>query len=261
MARGLTVSATDMRSVRDILNALHTDPGPNPIPDSALDPLTRLIPCNDISHVTINPSRRTLADLGIFRVDADGPNADEDGVNDLFWAAYDTDLVCRYPYQTKRVDQVLGAEDFMSDRELANSLTGELFRIQQVRFNIIMPLSLDGGTEERFELFRTDGYAFTAREKLLLTLLRPHFADRAHRVNLTRRHAALTDRQEQILSLVAQGLSNREIAAELVLAEGTVRRHLDNIYTRLGVRRRTAALAAVCVPVAYPEGHRMSRAQ
>ncbi len=46
----------------------------------------------------------------------------------------------------------------------------------------------------------------------------------------------LTARQRELLTLVAEGMSNRDIAAALVLSEGTVRRHLDNIYLRLSVR-------------------------
>jgi DNA-binding CsgD family transcriptional regulator len=235
-----------MRTVRDILEALRSDSGACQISESAVDLLVRLIPCDDISRVVINPASRTVDDVGIFRADPLGPNADEPAVADLFWEAYDCDLVCRYPFQTQRVDQVLGAEDFMSMRELSNSLTGELFRLQGVRYNVIIPLALDRATEDRLEMFRADGYAFTAREKLLLTLLRPHFADYVRRRRKLPAHTTrLTDRQRELLSLVAKGLSNREIAAELVLSEGTVRRHLDNIYTRLGVSRRTAAVAAV----------------
>jgi DNA-binding CsgD family transcriptional regulator len=43
--------------------------------------------------------------------------------------------------------------------------------------------------------------------------------------------------------LVAQGNTNREIAESLWIAPTTVRRHLENIYDKLGVRTRTAAAA------------------
>ncbi len=51
----------------------------------------------------------------------------------------------------------------------------------------------------------------------------------------------LTARQLEVLRLVAQGLTNREIAARLVVSEHTVHRHVTNIFNRLGVRSRTAA--------------------
>jgi DNA-binding CsgD family transcriptional regulator len=242
----MSVTARDMRTVRDILDALRPDSGGTDLPASAVDSLVQLVPCDDISRVVITPASRTVDDAGVFRADPLGPNADEPGLADLFWEAYDRDMVCRYPFQTQRVDQVLGAEDFMSRRELSNSLTGELFRLQGVRYNVIVPLTLNRATEDRFEMFRADGHAFTVREKLLLTLLRPHFADHVRRCRkMPVRATRLTARQRELLALVARGLSNRQIAAELVLSEGTVRRHLDNIYTRLGVSRRTAAVAAV----------------
>lgn len=58
------------------------------------------------------------------------------------------------------------------------------------------------------------------------------------------RHAApggLTEREAQVLRLVAAGKTNRSIAEELFLSEKTVARHLSNIFTKLGVTSRSAA--------------------
>ena len=55
--------------------------------------------------------------------------------------------------------------------------------------------------------------------------------------------AGLTEREVEVLRLVARGRSNPEIAAALVLSEKTVARHLSNIFTKLGVGSRTAAAA------------------
>jgi DNA-binding NarL/FixJ family response regulator len=55
--------------------------------------------------------------------------------------------------------------------------------------------------------------------------------------------AGLTDREVEVLRLVATGKSNPEIAAVLVLSEKTVARHLSNIFTKLDVTSRTAAAA------------------
>ena len=51
----------------------------------------------------------------------------------------------------------------------------------------------------------------------------------------------LTPRELEVLRLVAAGKSNREIAAELVISEHTVARHVQNIFAKLGVSSRTAA--------------------
>ena len=53
----------------------------------------------------------------------------------------------------------------------------------------------------------------------------------------------LTAREVEVLRLVASGRSNAQIAAELVLSEKTVARHLSNIFGKLGVGSRTAAAA------------------
>jgi len=58
---------------------------------------------------------------------------------------------------------------------------------------------------------------------------------------LTPALAELTPREQEILQLIAQGASNREIAQSLYLAEKTVRNHVTNILSRLGLRDRTQA--------------------
>lgn len=55
---------------------------------------------------------------------------------------------------------------------------------------------------------------------------------------------ALTSRELEVLQLVADGRSNREIGAALFLSEATVKSHLVHINTKLGVRSRTSAVAA-----------------
>jgi DNA-binding NarL/FixJ family response regulator len=53
----------------------------------------------------------------------------------------------------------------------------------------------------------------------------------------------LTQRERDVLQLVAQGQSNKDIARRLVLSEHTVHRHLANILRKLGLSSRAAAAA------------------
>lgn len=105
--------------------------------------------------------------------------------------------------------------------------------------------------------------SFTARDHQILDLLRPHIA-RAWRNAKTytrlagwcRRHSngawsfaepfaelGLTARECQILCEVEQGKTNHEIAHTLFISVSTVKKHLEHVYAKLGVKSRSAALA------------------
>ena len=53
----------------------------------------------------------------------------------------------------------------------------------------------------------------------------------------------LTDRQNQVLKLIADGLTNREIASSLAISEATVENHVHHIYEKLGISNRATAVA------------------
>jgi two-component system nitrate/nitrite response regulator NarL len=51
---------------------------------------------------------------------------------------------------------------------------------------------------------------------------------------------SLTSREKEIVFALAEGLSNKDVGRKLNLSEGTVKVHLHNIYSKLGVKNRTA---------------------
>ena len=64
-----------------------------------------------------------------------------------------------------------------------------------------------------------------------------------HRHRPNPRPSALTAREQQVLQLVAQGRTNREIADKLVVSENTVKNHLRNILAKLHLENRVQAAA------------------
>jgi DNA-binding CsgD family transcriptional regulator len=105
---------------------------------------------------------------------------------------------------------------------------------------------------------------FSERDRTMLELLSPHLAQGYENARLRGRLAALepvlapverlaeplgslglTCREAQVLALVAEGATNVDIAAHLGIRPGTVKKHLERIFHRLGVENRTAAAALV----------------
>jgi DNA-binding CsgD family transcriptional regulator len=96
---------------------------------------------------------------------------------------------------------------------------------------------------------------YSERDRDVLELLRPHLRAREARAALRRRlrdlkvaddeatesDATLTIREREVVFLAAQGKTNAQIAAELWITPGTVKKHLENVYAKLGVTGRAAA--------------------
>lgn len=77
--------------------------------------------------------------------------------------------------------------------------------------------------------------------KLVSALARPTTAHPPARTGSVLAPNDLTEREIEVLRLIAQGATNREIATQLVISEGTVKNHISNILSRLGLRDRTQA--------------------
>ena len=69
-----------------------------------------------------------------------------------------------------------------------------------------------------------------------------------------RKHGALTNRENDVLHWIAAGKSNREMAEILGLSPGTVSKHLEHIFQKLGVENRTAAASFYRAPAEEAHG-------
>lgn len=157
---------------------------------------------------------------------------------------------------------VMKLSDFTPDQVMVNTaLYCDYLRPNDERYGIVVPLISQLGHIRTFGLFRWDR-DFAEAERDLLTLLSPHLAAVYH--DHQRRQAGipqLTRRQKDVLRALAQGLSTEQVAQAMVVSISTVRKHLENIYKRLGVTNRAAAVLAYdaetarsLVP-ASPAGH------
>ncbi|WP_417229144.1 response regulator [Thermophilibacter sp.] len=66
----------------------------------------------------------------------------------------------------------------------------------------------------------------------------------AEKPDLTTIFPQLTDREREVVALIAEGLDNREVAAVAYMGEGTVRNHISSILAKLGLRNRTQIAVA-----------------
>ena len=77
---------------------------------------------------------------------------------------------------------------------------------------------------------------------------------------------SLTSREKEIVFALAEGLSNKDVGRRLNLSEGTVKVHLHNIYSKLGVKNRTALVVlahaehASVSPLPHPAKFEFERA-
>jgi DNA-binding CsgD family transcriptional regulator len=239
----LDVSDHDVRTMLRIAQTPWEDDGGEALPWGLLRSLADLIRCDQLwVSGQDTPHWSCFADQDLPGSDLGAAEASlYEAFRALYWVS-----TCSYPDRSGDIASVTMISDFHSDRQFHGTpMYRDYDRHLGVEHEIMLCLPAGGaGRTLRLLFIRGSRPDFTERDRSLLTLLRPHL--HAAYLATTRRHAgcvALTGRQQEILHLVAAGCSNRRIARELDLSEATVRKHLENIFARLGVTNRTAAAA------------------
>jgi DNA-binding CsgD family transcriptional regulator len=244
------LSDSDLRTMSDLLAIDPEQVGSAGLPEATLVHLGALIDCDLVSFFGFDAASATqhvMQDFDGSAVTEQGELHDE---HDPFFALYWRSLPCSYPARTGDWRSVTTLSDFCSQREWrASPMYAEC--LSSVEKEMMCCLGPQGERARRVLFFRGDGPDFDDRDRLVMTLLRPHLSEiLARRESATR--SLLTPRQTELLALVAAGRSTGQIAASLHLSPGTVRKHLENIFERLGVTSRTAAVMRVFAEAGAP---------
>jgi DNA-binding CsgD family transcriptional regulator len=243
---GLT--STDLQGVLRFVEDAWAVAGEHPFPLETLQDLARLIPCDVIGYAELDRvARRELDYVG----------NDPDAGDDTFWEIVDEHPLCRH--QLAYADfSAARLSDVISRRRLVNSrIYADWFRPAGIEAELEIGIVRSRVRTRNFVLDRTSG-DFSDRDRAVLEIVRPHLAriyamselrravsDERSAVGEQDRVAGLTPRERDVLELAAAGLSNAAIAERMWISPGTVKKHLDNIYDKLGVANRTAAAALV----------------
>jgi DNA-binding CsgD family transcriptional regulator len=203
--------------------------------DRSIDLLWDLIPSEDLSFNEFDEGcRRTIA----YRLRS--VNDFEEDSEEAFWS-YADDLPICWGIPPGAAG-VVRTQDIVSRRELRSmKVYAEVLHPYGVEFEMKMAFESPTWISRAFIFSRSDR-EFTEREAERARLVAPHLAAAYRRLRTT---LALTAREAEILELVARGLTNREIAAQLDISPGTVRSHLEHAFAKLSVGTRTAAVAAL----------------
>jgi DNA-binding CsgD family transcriptional regulator len=242
------LSRSDLEGALDFLSQAGELSEPESFPPEMLGLLATLIRCEGVNYCEIDRVRRTTI-VSACNIDVD----DGDEEEAAYWTTVEEHPIRRHRALTGE----LGAfklYDFATPRQLRRTrFYADYLRHSSAPRGFLMSVSLPApqGITCTFLVDR-ESVDFGERERSLLNLLQPHLSHLRSAVEARRRARAtnrgmpdgiLSERETDVLQHVAEGMRNREIAQALWIAPGTVRKHLDNIYAKLGVHSRAAATA------------------
>jgi DNA-binding CsgD family transcriptional regulator len=243
------LGAADLEGVLSFLEEAQTIDGPAPFTTELLDLLTEIVGCayatfTEVDHLNHVVQRVVLCS-------ADPWSGDEDG--DDWWESPRTAALSRYRLSDGAKPVIVLSDVFSRGQRTSVDFNPNF----QEGVSDEIQIDLDP-TRTWFAGLNVAGDSdFGDRERLLMHRLRPHLVGLYRSAEVRRRLDSitaafdpdatdrLTRRECEVMLRVADGLSNAEIASVLVVERSTVRKHLEHIYEKLGVRSRTAALAKI----------------
>lgn len=242
----MRLGAADLEEVLAFLEEAQAVHGPAAFTPELLDRLAELTESTYATFSDANYTTHTISEYVPCSAEGDGPRDDLE-----WWTCAQSVAVRRYKATNGAGPVVLS--DLFSRRQRTRTDFNGNFRDYGVADEIHVDLDPDRGWSVGLGVSRDRDYG--TRERLILQLLRPHLAALYRAAALRRRVARatatfdpdaaleLTPREREVMLCVRDGLTNAEIASLLVVEQSTVRKHLEHVYEKLGVRSRTAALA------------------
>jgi DNA-binding CsgD family transcriptional regulator len=244
------LSQRALRGALEFVHAASSASGPEPFPRPVVESLARLLPGESVAYYEWSlrwPFSKTAA--------VEAPTLSESAD-----VAEATRHLCgAYPLSNLRLrkaTQPCRLSDFVSFRTLHRlEYYDHVLRPFGIEHQMRVWLPAPAGTSRVFYFNRRSVEGdFDDRERDVLVLLRPFLVALRERFDLREAAApldsnGLTEREAEVLGWVARGKTNHEIAALLVVSPHTVRKHLENVYAKLGVHTRTAAVASAFAPL------------
>jgi DNA-binding CsgD family transcriptional regulator len=244
------VTRIDGRDAASLLELVHDgarESGVEPFPPMVLLGLASLIPsdaCVGYQEADVSGEFRVVE---LIEVIGTPPSpAAERAFHTLGWQ---NPMHCRLH---AGADRVLRLSDMLTRRQRARlEYNDAVWRPHGIDDALRTWLPAPPGRARSIYLERS-GKNYTDRERTLLELVRPHLA--RMRLNAESRRGVdaslgLSPREAEVLGWVARGKTNAEIATVLFISPQTVRKHLEHIFEKLGVRTRTAAAAYARAPL------------
>jgi DNA-binding CsgD family transcriptional regulator len=248
MTAPVAASERDLRVLAAIVSEDRLDvPEGGGLPPSLLADLMGQIRCDGIGFQGFDSQR---PETWFVQAIPDPDYAWHEENDPVHWRHYWGCQPCSYPDRTGDLRSVVKISDFYSARQWHSiGMYCDIYRPMGLEHDLMLTLPAmpdpgrGPGRTMRLFFFRGPGPDFSERDRATLTLLRPHL-EQIYMDAERRRHPVprLTPRQWELLHLLAAGHTNIQIARRLGISEGTVRTHLENIYERLQVSSRTAAV-------------------
>lgn len=243
----MTLSTQQLGRLSQAILAVHGAPDPHALATHLLHALRLVVP-GDIrvadfsgiaeirSYTAYDPARAISADVhaAVHRHLADNP---------------------LYRWRKARATSI---SDLLTRRQWQRTaLYGEAYSQVHQQDGLALDVDLGHGAMLTLNVTRASR-GYTAAERMALTLLGPHAQAQWRRLCLQQRKSqaarqalspgspaavVLSPREREVLQWVANGNTNAEIATMLELSAGTVKRHLENIYRKLGAVNRQDAVA------------------